>query len=120
MILKYDSLDKVKQYININNSPIVIYGAGMIGQVVMPYMITNLGLLENLLFYVDEDKRKQQQVVHIGNRDIEIKSSEILDKLPQNAMIFITNSNYIAIVDMLNSIHSLKIILLLSYLLFLH
>lgn len=108
MILKYDSLDKVKQYVNINNSPIVIYGAGMIGQVVMPYMITSLGLSENILFYVDTDKRKQQQVIHIGNKDIEIKSPEILDKLPQNAIILITNSNYAVIVDMLNSIHALK------------
>ena len=108
MVLKYDSLEKVKEHVQYNNSPVVIYGAGMIGQIIMPYMITSSGMLDNLLFYVDGDRRKQQQTIHIGNRDIEIKSPEILDKLPGNAVVLITNSNYTGIVDMLNSIDALK------------
>lgn len=108
MVLKYDSLEKVKEHVQYNNSPVVIYGAGMIGQIIMPYMITSSGLLDNLLFYVDGDRRKQQQTIHIGNRDIEIKSPEILDKLPCDAVVLITNSNYTGIVDMLNSIDALK------------
>lgn len=41
MVLKYDSLEKVKEHVQYNNSPVVIYGAGMIGQIIMPYMITS-------------------------------------------------------------------------------
>lgn len=108
MVLKYDSLEKVKEHVQYNNSTVVIYGAGMIGQIIMPYMITSSGLLDNLLFYVDGDRRKQQQTIHIGNRDIEIKSPAILDKLPCDAVVLITNSNYTGIVDMLNSIDALK------------
>ena len=108
MVLKYDSLEKVKEHVKFNNFPIVIYGAGMIGQIIMPYVITSFGLLDNLLFYVDEDRRKQQHTIHVGDRDIEVKSQEILDKLPRNVVILITNSNYTGIVDMLNSIDALK------------
>ena len=67
MVLKYDSLEKVKEHVQYNNSPVVIYGAGMIGQIIMPYMITSSGMLDNLLFYVDGDRRKQQQL-WLGNR----------------------------------------------------
>ena len=56
MVLKYDSLEKVKEHVQYNNSPVVIYGAGMIGQIIMPYMITSSGMLDNLLFYVDGDR----------------------------------------------------------------
>lgn len=108
MILRYDSFEKVKKHVDDNNSPVVIYGAGMIGQVIMPYVITKYGLLDNLLFYVDKDRKKQQQVIHIGNREIEIKSQEVLDKLPENVILLITNSNYAGIVDVLNSINTLK------------
>lgn len=108
MVLKYDSLEKVKEHIIINNSPIVIYGAGMIGHIIMPNIIASLQLIDNLLFYVDGDRRKQQQTIHIGNRDIEIKSLDALDKLPEDVVVFITNSNYIGIVNLLNSIDELK------------
>ena len=46
MVLKYDSLEKVKEHVQYNNSPVVIYGAGMIGQIIMPYMITSSGMLD--------------------------------------------------------------------------
>lgn len=35
MVLKYDSLEKVKEHVQYNNSPVVIYGAGMIGQIII-------------------------------------------------------------------------------------
>lgn len=108
MILKYDSFEKIKEHVKVNNAPVVIYGAGMIGQVIMPYVISAYGLLDNLLFYVDANESKQRQLIHIGNRDIEIKSPEVLDKLPDNAILLITNSNYTGIVDMFNSIDTLK------------
>ena len=53
MVIRYDSLEKVKEHIDKYKSDIVLYGAGMIGRVVMPYIITEYGLLDNLLFYID-------------------------------------------------------------------
>jgi len=60
MVLKYDSLEKVKEHVQYNNSPVVIYGAGMIGQIIMPYMITSSGMLDNLLFYVEIEENSNR------------------------------------------------------------
>lgn len=108
MVIRYDSLEKVKEHIDKYKSNIVIYGAGMIGRVVMPYIITEYGLLDNLLFYIDSDKRKQRDIIPINGRNVEIKSPECLDRLPKNTIILITNSNYSGVLNMLDSIEKLK------------
>lgn len=108
MVIRYDSLEKVKEHIDKYKSDIVLYGAGMIGRVVMPYIITEYGLLDNLLFYIDSDKRKQRDIIPINGRNVEIKSPECLDRLPKNTIILITNSNYSGVLNMLDSIEKLK------------
>lgn len=108
MVIRYDSLEKVKEHIVKYKSKIVLYGAGMIGRVVMPYIITEYGLLDNLLFYIDSDKRKQRDIIPINGRNVEVKSPECLDRLPKNTIILITNSNYSGVLNMLDSIEKLK------------
>ena len=56
---------------------IVLYGAGVIGKVVLPYFIEEKQLEENILFVADGDPRKHGDFVKIGEKDIPICSPEI-------------------------------------------
>ena len=104
MVLKFDSFDKIREYVNKKETPVVIYGAGMIGQIIMPYIVVEYGIVDKLLFYVDGDSKKQNETIHIGNRNIEIKSLDVLPDIPKDAVILITTSNYTGVISMLNTI----------------
>lgn len=108
MILCTGTYDEISVRIKKSNSPIVIYGAGMIGQILLPYIISEYGLYDNLLFFIDADLSKQGNFIEINNKKFEIKSIEYLHKIPQNSIIFLTNSNYFPIVDMFNDFENLR------------
>ena len=86
MVLKFDSFDEIREYVNKKETPVVIYGAGMIGQIIMPYIVVEYGIVDKLLFYVDGDSKKQNETIHIGNRNIEIKSLDVLSDIPISNM----------------------------------
>lgn len=108
MKLCCDSFDKIKECVNDRQLSVIIYGAGMIGQVVMPYIIKEYELTENLLFYVDGDDSKQGNRIMVCGKEVEVKAPEALKHLPKGTVILITNSNYSSVVSMLDSIQELK------------
>ena len=108
MVLKFDSFDKIREYVNKKETPVVIYGAWMIGQIIMTYIVVEYGIVDKLLFYVDGDSKKQNETIHIGNRNIEIKSLDVLPDIPKDAVILITTSNYTGVISMLNTIEELR------------
>ena len=66
MVLKNCRYSELAEKIKVENSRIVIYGAGMIGQIVVPYFIRSFALEEYVECYVDRDSRKQGRYVKIG------------------------------------------------------
>ncbi len=108
MKLKFSKYDQMKKYFTIKNCPIVIYGAGMIGQIIMPYIIQDLGVVDNLLFYVDGDIAKQRTTIKVGSKKVTVKSTEVLTKLTKDTVILITNSNYSSVLVMLNKMEELE------------
>lgn len=68
MVLKFDSFDEIREYVNKKETPVVIYGAGMIGQIIMPYIVVEYGIVDKLLFYVDGDSKKKTKlsILEIG------------------------------------------------------
>lgn len=91
-----------------NNSRIVIYGAGMIGTVIIPYLVDAYNLSDNVLFFIDGDRNKQRRFITVGNRKIVVESPDKLLNLPPNTVVFITNSNYSPIVQMLDEIPQME------------
>ena len=72
MILRNTGYMEMARRIKEFNSRIVIYGAGMIGQIVVPYMIEKYCLQEYVDCFVDLDRRKQERRIKIGDEiDIE-------------------------------------------------
>ncbi len=81
---------------------IVLYGYGVIGKVSAPYFIEHTGLSEKVLFYVDADTEKQGTIIRIGERDIEVRSPELLSTLEEKIAILVTGSRFSGILDYLS------------------
>ena len=108
MQLKKGNYDEIAGDIKSNNKKIIVYGAGMIGTILVPYLVEKYNLYTNLICYLDGDKRKQGEKIIIGDCSYEIKSPRLLGGLSQNTVILITNSNYHPIVDLLDGIDEIK------------
>lgn len=88
-------------------SNFAVYGAGMIGTVLIPHLIEEYNLFDKFLFFIDGDKKKQGKLIQIGLRKYTIESPDKLRELPQHTILLITNSNYAPIVKMLDEIEQL-------------
>ena len=108
MIYKYNDLDTIAKEIKINNRKMVVYGAGMIGNVFIPYFAEEYQLYDNLLFFIDGDKKKQGNAIKIGLREYNIEAPSMLMELPEETLLLVTNSNFLPIVQMLDEIKQLK------------
>ena len=108
MKVKDSDYGMLARTVRANNNRIVIYGAGMIGQIVVPYVINEYRLHDYVDFYVDMDARKIGTSVVIGNRAYEIRHPDSLREVGDNTVVLLTNSKFSGIIDFLNDIDSLK------------
>ncbi len=89
---------------------IIIYGAGMIGQIAVPDLMQRFNLEHYLLFYVDADPYKFGKTVTIGNCGYEIKMPEALRSYcskNKNVTLLITNSHFEPVTAALDSLAEL-------------
>ena len=96
--------NKIKE----NNCRIIVYGAGMIGQIVVPHIIDHYGLYGYMDCYVDMDQTKKGKKISIGAYEYEIRQPEILMKEIDNLVLLITNSKFYSVVEYLDGVDSLK------------
>lgn len=90
---------------------IIVYGAGMIGEIVVPEILERFRLKEYLRFYVDADPYKQGKRIAISGSDYEIKAIEDLKAYcsqDKNTVILITNSHFYPVVRDLDEIEELQ------------
>lgn len=99
--LRYSELaDKIKK----EKHNVIIYGAGMIGQIAVPHFIETFGLYEYIKCYVDMDVRKIGREVMIGTYNYKICDPECLKTPIDNLLLLITNSKFYSVIDFLDSI----------------
>lgn len=106
-LLFADFAEKIRR----EQKKIIVYGAGMIGQIVVPDIIRRFGLDNEVCFYVDADKTKQGKRVETGISSYEIKSAEVLKKycaLNKNTVLLITNSRLYSVIEELDKIDELE------------
>lgn len=108
MILKNSTIEDLVAKIHAENRSIIVYGAGMIGTVYIPYFIEEYSLNNNLICFFDVDKRKQRNVINIGKNQYLIRSPEEIKNISSDTIILITNSNYYPIVKMMDSMTELE------------
>lgn len=108
MNLKRAAYQELAKSIRERNSRVFIYGAGMIGQIVVPYIIDTYQLHDYVECYVDMDARKVGRSVIIGIYEYEIKPPEVLKGISPNSVILITNSKFYSVLDFLDGIQALS------------
>lgn len=108
MILRNTGYAALAKHIKESASHVIIYGAGMIGQIVVPYMIKKYNLFQYVYCYIDSDKRKQKQKIMIGSHEYAIKAPEILSRENEKMILLITNSKFFEVIDFLDTIQELK------------
>ncbi len=107
MILRNDDYDSLARKIINENRKIIVYGAGMIGQIIIPYLIDEYGVEHWLTCFVDADKRKQGSQIQVCGSDYPIVTPDYLENIDENHIILITNSNFFPIVQFLDGIRNL-------------
>ena len=108
MVLKNCLLSELPNRIKSSNKKIIIYGAGMIGKVLVPYFIKEYELYDYVDCYIDADVNKIGTVIEIDSRRYSVKAPDYLNNADKNVVIIITNSKFIPIVDFFEGISALK------------
>lgn len=108
MILRNSSFLEMANTIKANKSRIMIYGAGMIGQIIVPYIVQQYGLLSFIECYVDIDKMKQHHKIKISTYTYEVKPPTVLHSIENNTVLWITNSKCYSVIEFLDSIPELE------------
>ena len=107
MILKNSDYSSLANDIKENAKRVIIYGAGMIGQIIVPYLVKTYDLYDYVDCFIDADKRKKGQKIHIDSRGYEIKTPDYLETYRENQIILITHSKFLPILKILDNNHFL-------------
>lgn len=104
MILKKGTPAEFAQRVQMTGKKIIVYGAGMIGQVAAPYWLHEYRLDDVVLCYVDADSHKQGQVIQIGSRAVPIRPLSVLDDEHEQYILLVTVSAFEPVVEALEQI----------------
>ena len=72
-----------------NNKKIIMFGAGVIGQITTPELLIRHKVLEYLDCYLDNDLKKWGDFIEIANNRYIIRSPEYLKQCDENTVILI-------------------------------
>lgn len=103
MIIKNSNFLKMSN--EIKNRNVYIYGAGMIGKIIMPFIIQEYNLFDCVKGFID--KRKYGEKIKVGYKEYEIYSLDILHHIGNDSVILITNSVFYDVVEYLDKIENL-------------
>lgn len=108
MILKKGSIEEFARRVRITGKGIVVYGAGVIGQISAPYWLCRYQVEDQVLCYVDADSHKQGQTVQMGSRNVQIRSLSALDEESGHYILLVTVSAFEPVVRALEQIAGTK------------
>lgn len=103
MITKCCSFHDMKKDILLNNSRVIMFGAGVIGRISVPEILKNYGLLDHLDCYLDNDEGKWGLGINIDGEDYEIRSPEYLKSCGSDTVILINISRFAQVKDQLEA-----------------
>ena len=95
------SFEYLKKKIQDSGMSIVLFGAGAIGQIVIPQILLSYEIIDFIDCYIDNDSSKWNTTINVLNKQIEIKSPEYLKKCDENTVIFINTSRYAEVIEQL-------------------
>ncbi len=94
MSIKCCSFRRMADEIIKHNKKIIMFGAGVIGQITTPEILRRYGVLSYLECYLDNDHNKCGEVIEIDGRKYEIKEPEYLKGCNKNRVVLINISRF--------------------------
>lgn len=83
------------------SSKVILFGAGAIGQVVVPELLSSYGIVDSIDCYIDNDSSKWNTTIDIRNQQITVRSPEYLKECDENTIILINISRYAEVIKQL-------------------
>lgn len=108
MKIRFDSFKEWEAYIRQRQCRIVLFGAGVIGQITAAELLREHGLLAYVDCYIDNDGEKWGQEVSIGQKTIPICSPEHLTLCNTNTAIVLNISRFAGIIRQLEQIENTR------------
>ena len=85
------------------NKTIVMFGSGVIGSITAVNILAELGILNRIECYVDNDESKWGSTVDVRGIKVSIKSPEYLKECSDNTVILVNISRYSDVLSQLSS-----------------
>lgn len=108
MILKKGTIADFAQYVQSSGKGMILYGAGVIGEVIAPYWLHKYSLEEAVFCYVDMDVHKQKKVIQVGTKRVSVKSLEAFEEQRGNYILLITVSAFEPVVRILEALPGME------------
>lgn len=103
------SFQEFAEYIKISQKNIVLWGAGAIGKILIPYICHKYDLDTKVLGYIDNNPAKQGQEIELASRRVKILSCEYLTELvPDDIVLMITNGDFYPVLEQLSHISGMQ------------
>lgn len=107
MILINPTFEELAVLIKQQKKKIIVYGAGVIGQITVTNFIEKYNLFDELLYFADMDEQKQEQLVKICDRSYKILSPDHLTTEKEDIFLLVTNSKFYPVINYLDGIENL-------------
>ena len=89
-----------------NNKSIILFGAGAIGAVVIPEILSDYNLLSHVKCYIDNDERLWETKIKIKGLTFDIKSPGFLKECDSNTVIMLNISRFTDVLEQLNAMET--------------
>ena len=107
MNLKISSFEEMALEIGMKKK-VYIFGAGMIGKVVVPEILKQYDLMQYLSGYIDNNDELQGKSINVGGNAIAVKSlMEVCAEL-KNSVLIMAVSRFNAVVDQLTNVEGIE------------
>ena len=104
MKYKKGTFEAFSQRVKMMGKKIIVYGAGVIGQVAAPYWLNQYQVEDEVICYVDADSYKQGQTVRLSSRNVPIRDLSTLDKERGRYILLVAVSVFEPVVEALEQI----------------
>lgn len=101
MILKKGSFADFAQRVRVTEKKVIVYGAGVVGQMAAPYWLQQYKLEHQVLCFADADLHKQGQYMVLGAYSVPVCAPSILEKEGKNCVLLITVSAFEPVIEKL-------------------
>lgn len=101
MYLKCAEYKKVCDEIKVKNRRIIMFGAGVVGQIIAPQVLNDNGILDYVDCYIDNNAKRWGEDISVCGKSFEIKSPDYLTRCDNNTTILLNITRFSDVLNQL-------------------